>query len=130
MRELLARVKALLRRRELLAAELAREPAEAPDERLVAGDLEIDVRGHLVLRDGCPVALTPREFELLAFLVRNRGHVFSSEQLLTHVWGYDYVADPRTVPVHIHGLREKLEDDAARPGRIETVRGVGYRFIG
>jgi DNA-binding response OmpR family regulator len=130
MRELMARVKALLRRRELLAAELSREPVEPRDDRLEAGDLEIDVPGHQVRRGGCPVALTPREFDLLVFLVRNRGHIFSAEQLLERVWGYDYVADPRTVAVHIHGLREKLEDVASRPRRIETVRGVGYRFVG
>jgi DNA-binding response OmpR family regulator len=129
MRELLARVKALLRRRELLTAELSREPTEPNDEHLTAGDLRIDVPAHQVRLAGEPVALTPREFDLLTFLVRNRGHVFSAEQLLERVWGYDFPADPRTVPVHIRGLREKLETDPSHPERIETVRGVGYRFV-
>lgn len=128
MRELLARVKALLRRRDLLAAEIARREAPATQDRLVAGDLEIDLPAHRVTNAGRPVLLTPKEFDLLVFLVRNRGHVFSSERLLDQVWGYEYTADPRTVPVHIRGLREKLEDDPSRPRRIETVRGVGYRF--
>jgi DNA-binding response OmpR family regulator len=130
MRELLARIKALLRRRDLLAAEIARREAPVKQERLVAGDLEIDLPAHRVTNGGTPVSLTPKEFDLLVFLVRNRGHVFSAERLLDQVWGYEYAADPRTVPVHIRGLREKLEEDPSRPRHIETVRGVGYRFAG
>ncbi len=128
MRELLARVKALLRRRELLAAELDRRSAVPIDEPLVAGDLEIDVAGHRVLKAGAPVALTPKEFDLLTFLVRHRGRVFSAEQLLEQVWGYDHTGDARTVAVHVRSLREKLEEEPSRPRRIETVRGVGYRY--
>lgn len=130
MRELLARVKALLRRRDLLLEELAQRSAEAARERLVAGDLEIDPAAHRVLKGGVPVALTPKEFDLLVFLVRHRGQVFSAERLLEQVWGYDSAVDTGTVPVHIRGLREKLEDEPSRPRRIETVRGVGYRFTG
>jgi DNA-binding response OmpR family regulator len=130
MRELLARVKALLRRRHLLLEELAQRTADGPRERLVAGDLEIDPAAHQVLRGGVPVALTPKEFDLLVFLVRHRGQVFSAERLLEQVWGYDSTAGTSTVPVHIRGLREKLEDDPSQPRRIETVRGVGYRFVG
>ncbi len=130
MRELLARVKALLRRRDLLLEELAQRTAEATRERLVAGDLEIDPAAHRVLKGGVPVALTPKEFDLLVFLVRHRGQVFSAERLLEQVWGYDSAADTGTVPVHIRSLREKLEDEPSRPRRIETVRGVGYRFTG
>ncbi len=130
MRELLARVKALLRRRELLAAELRQEGATAAGQRLEAGDLEIDVARHRVSRAGAPVNLTPREFDLLAFLVRHPGHVFSAERLLETVWGYERAVDARTVPVHIRSLREKLEEQPSQPRRIETVRGVGYRFVG
>jgi DNA-binding response OmpR family regulator len=129
MRELLARVKALLRRRHLLMAELDRHPT-TKSERLVAGDLEIDVAGHRVTKAGAPLSLTPKEFDLLAFLVRHRGQVFSAERLLEQVWGYERAYDPRTVPVHIRSLREKLEEEPSRPRLIETVRGVGYRFIG
>ncbi len=129
MRELLARVKALLRRRELLQAELDKAGTAAVAERLVAGDLEIDVP-YRVVRGGTPVSLTPKEFDLLAFLVRNRGHVFSAERLLEQVWGYDRAIDARTVPVHIRSLREKLEEEPSKPARIETVRGVGYRYAG
>ncbi len=129
MRELLARVKALLRRRDLILAELQARAA-AGAERLVAGDLEVDLARHTVTRAGVPVNLTPKEFDLLAFLVRNRGRVFSAERLLGEVWGYANPVDPRTVAVHIRSLREKLEDDPSRPVLIETVRGVGYRFAG
>jgi DNA-binding response OmpR family regulator len=129
MRELLARVKALLRRRDLLRAELDRQPS-ATGERLTAGDLEIDIAGHRVVKGGVPVSLTPKEFDLLAFLVRHRGQVFSALRLLEQVWGYERAYDARTVPVHIRSLREKLEEEPSRPRRIETVRGVGYRFIG
>jgi len=129
MRELLARVKALLRRRDLLRAELDRQPAMT-GERLAAGDLEIDIAGHRVAKSGTPVSLTPKEFDLLAFLVRHRGQVFSAMRLLEQVWGYERAYDARTVPVHIRSLREKLEEEPSRPRRIETVRGVGYRFIG
>ena len=129
MRELLARVKALLRRRDLLAAELGQRQA-AQGERLESGDLVLDVPQHRALKAGAPLVLTPREFELLAFLMRHRGQVFSAERLLEQVWGYSRAIDARTVPVHVRNLREKLEDDPSQPRRIETVRGVGYRFAG
>lgn len=128
MRELVARVKALLRRRDLLAAELARQTLPSVEERLVANDLEIDVAGHRVTKAGVPVPLTPKEFDLLAFLIRHRGHVFSAARLIEYVWGYEYTGDTRTVPVHIRSLREKIEEQPSRPRRVETVRGVGYRF--
>ncbi|WP_038040564.1 response regulator transcription factor [Thermorudis peleae] len=125
MRELVARVKALLRRREMLAAEL--RPTEGEAERIVFGPLVIDVAARRVWRDGQEVALKPREFDLLAYLVRHRGRVCSAEQLLRAVWGYHGYGDTRTLAVHIHGLREKLEADPRHPQLIETVRGVGYR---
>jgi DNA-binding response OmpR family regulator len=130
MRELVARVKALLRRRDLLAAELSRESGSVAHQRLLADDLDIDITGHRVTRNMQEVALTPKEFDLLAFLVRHRGQVFSAERLVEAVWTDDYQPDPRTIPVHIRSLRQKLEDDPSRPRRIETVRGVGYRFAG
>jgi len=126
MRELLARVKALLRRRDLLAAELSREATST--DRLIAGDVSIDLGQHRVTKNGEMVALTPKEFDLLAFLVRHRGHVFPADRLLEQVWGYDRSTDTGTVPVHIRSLRQKLEEDPSQPTRIETVRGVGYRF--
>jgi len=126
MRELVARVKALLRRREMLAAEL--RPTEAGAERIVFGPLVIDVAARRVWRDGQEVALKPREFDLLVYLVRHRGRVCSAEQLLRAVWGYHGYGDTRTLAVHIHGLREKLEPDPRHPQLIETVRGVGYRL--
>jgi DNA-binding response OmpR family regulator len=127
-RELVARLKAMLRRRELLRQELAEGPPNA--ESLASDDLHVDVRGHRAQLGGRPVALKPKEFDLLTFLMRHRGQVFSAEQLLERVWGYADTSDPRTVPVHIRTLREKLEADPSRPTRIETVRGVGYRFVG
>jgi DNA-binding response OmpR family regulator len=126
-RELLARVKAMLRRRELIRRELSAAPAGT--ERLVSEDLELDVAAHRVTLGDRTVALKPREFELLTFLMRNRGHLFSAEQLLEQVWGYIDTSDPRTVPVHIRSLREKIEEHPSQPRRIETVRGVGYRFV-
>lgn len=126
-RELLARVKAMLRRRELLRRELS--AATPATERLVSQDLDVDVAAHRVMLGDREVALKPREFELLTFLMRNRGHLFSAEQLLEQVWGYIDTSDPRTVPVHIRSLREKLEENPSQPRRIETVRGVGYRFV-
>ena len=126
-RELLARVKAMLRRREMLRQELAQRPPG--EETLTSDDLEVDVRGHRVALAGRPLALKPKEFDLLTFLLRHRGHVFSAEQLLERVWGYTDTSDPRTVPVHVRTLREKLEVDPSHPRRIETVRGVGYRFV-
>jgi len=127
MRELLARVRAALRRVQITRHEVATDSDTSPD-RVVSGDLEIDASRHLVLWQGVPVPLKPKEFDLLAFLARNRGRVFSRDALLQHVWGYEYAGDTRTVDVHIRGLREKIEEDPSTPRRIETVRGVGYRF--
>ncbi|MBX6377642.1 MAG: response regulator transcription factor, partial [Clostridia bacterium] len=97
-------------------------------EVIVAGPICVDLARHEVRRHGRPVALTRKEFELLAFLVRHAGRALTREQLLDNVWGEDYFGDNRIVDVHIRHLREKLEDDAARPTIIRTVRGVGYRF--
>jgi two-component system alkaline phosphatase synthesis response regulator PhoP len=120
LRELQARVRALLRRAE------AKPPAEAPGPPVRVGQVEVDLAGRRVVREGRPVAVTTRAFELLAHLVRNRGQVLTREQLLEEVWGYDFAGETRTVDVHIHWLRRLVEVDPARPVLLETVRGVGY----
>jgi len=120
MRELLARVRALLRRAE-------RSP-QAENESITTGDLTVDVTKRLVSRAGRALALKPKEYELLAFLARNRGRAFTRDQLLNQVWGYDFAGDSRTVDVHVRWLRQKIEADPATPRHLLTVRGAGYRF--
>jgi DNA-binding response OmpR family regulator len=120
-RELLARVRAVLR--------LARGSGEARHrERLWIGPLEIDLAGRDVRLEGRSVPLTPKEFDLLVVLARNRGRVFGRETLLQQVWGYDYLGDSRTVDVHIQRLRRKLELDPHHPRYLLTVHGIGYKF--
>jgi DNA-binding response OmpR family regulator len=126
MRELMARVKAILRRRELLEQELRRATGVA--EPLTHGELTIEPSRRKISRAGREVALKPKEFDLLLFLARHPGQVLSADQLIEQVWGYDSLGDVSTVRVHIRTLREKLEDDPSRPQLIETVRGVGYRL--
>ena len=120
LRELSARIRALLRRAEPPAPDV---PATVP-----LGDLTVDLAGHRLLRDGAPVPVKPKVFELLAFLMRHPGQVFSREQLLEQVWGYDYAGETRTVDVHVHWLRSVIEHEPAAPTLIQTVRGVGYVF--
>jgi DNA-binding response OmpR family regulator len=127
MRELVARIRALLRRRELLIEELSSQSQDVGGVLTAAGELTIDVAGHRVTRHGEPIALTPKEFALLETLVRHRGQVLSPGQLLQLVWGYTD-SDTRTVAVHIRSLRGKVEDDPSNPQLIETVRGLGYRY--
>ena len=124
MRELMARVKAILRRADLDRA--AQQPVAA--ERIEADGLVVQPGRRRVEVDGAPVTLKPREFDLLAFLASHPGQVFSRAQLLTHVWGYDFAGDTRTVDVHVRSLRTKLGDRAEDSRWIETVWGVGYRF--
>ena len=130
MRELLARVKALLRRVRLDREEAAAGENGVSPELLAFGDLKVDVTRCEVLRGGVPLHLKPKEYELLVFLARNRGIVLSRDLILERVWGWDYVGGSRTVDVHVRWLREKIELDPANPSRIVTVRGVGYRFEG
>ena len=92
------------------------------------GGVQVDLAGHRVLRDGVQLPVRPKAFDLLAFLLRQPGQAFTRDQLLQQVWGYDYAGDTRTVDVHVRWLREKLEEDAANPKLIQTVRGVGYVF--
>jgi two-component system, OmpR family, response regulator len=119
MRELLARVRALLRR----------ETRAAPEGVVLGFDsVSIDPGRHTVTRDGAPLELTPKEFDLLAFLAKHPGLVFSREQLLERVWGYDYAGGTRTVDVHMRWLRQKLEQDPENPRYLLTVRGTGYKL--
>jgi DNA-binding response OmpR family regulator len=126
MRELLARVRALLRRG--APGPGPSEPAPAP--RVTSGDLVLDRQRREVRRGGQLVRLKPKEFDLLLFFTEHPGRVFSREQILDEVWGYDFFGGPRTVDVHVRWLRQKIEDDAAEPTRLRTVRGSGYLFEG
>ncbi|MEO8954587.1 MAG: response regulator [Ktedonobacteraceae bacterium] len=134
-RELLARVRALLRRSDYVPTnEAERNEQDSNNEvprasrELVAGPLRIDLAGRRVNCRGQELELQPKQFELLTYFVRNRGTVLTRDQLLHNVWGYDYVGDTRTVDVHVRWLREKIEEDPANPHLIQTVRGVGYCF--
>lgn len=118
--EFLARVRAALRR--------GRSPS--PVTELSAADLRLDLVARRAFLGDVEIQLAPREFELLATLMRNSGAVLSRDLLLARVWGDDYPGDSRTVDVHIRWLRQKIEGDASTPERIVTVRGVGYRFEG
>jgi DNA-binding response OmpR family regulator len=130
MRELLARVKALLRRVRLIREEVAGEKGLPDSEQLAFDDLVIDLdRREVVIRDEA-LRLKPKEFELLAFLARHPGIALSRDLLLERVWGWDYGGGSRTVDVHVRWLREKVEADPAKPERIVTVRGIGYCFEG
>ncbi len=124
-RELLARVKANLRRQALPVAENGEGDRQ---ERLISGDLVIDLQMVQVFRSELEIPLTHREFELLLYMARHPGVVYSREQLLQDVWGYDYFGDERTVDVTIRRLREKLEEDPSNPVFILTRRGAGYFF--
>ncbi|HXG42086.1 MAG TPA: response regulator transcription factor [Dehalococcoidia bacterium] len=121
MRELLARVRALLRRAQGL---------QHQGDTIVSGDLRLDLRRREAYRGDAPLPLKPKEFDLLAFFMRHRGRAFSREELLDQVWGYEYAGDTRTVDVHVRWLREKIEETPGKPTRIITVRGLGYRFEG
>ena len=123
LRELTARIRALFRRSEQTATTTASGPSIVD-----LGGVQVDLAGHRLLRDGETIPIKPKAFELLAFLLRNPGQAFTRDQLLEHVWGYDYAGETRTVDVHVHWLRSTLEDDASAPKYIHTVRGVGYVF--
>lgn len=117
--ELLARLRAVLRR-----------GRHAPTTKLQSGDLTLDLVGHRAFLREQPLNLAPKEFDLLAELIQHKGAVLTRDLLLQRVWGFDFAGDTRTVDVHIRWLREKIEDDPANPQRIQTVRGIGYRFEG
>ncbi len=123
LRELQARIRALLRR-----IESPPGAAATAFQNLELGSVKVDLAGHRLLRDGQPLPVKPKAFELLAFLLRHPGQVFSREQLLDRVWGYEYAGETRTVDVHIHWLRQQVEEDPGQPRYLQTVRGVGYVF--
>ena len=119
-RELVARIRAVLRRR---------GDVEAPaDSALEAGPVRMDVERHVVSVDGEPVALPLKEFDLLELLMRNAGRVLTRVQLIDRVWGSDYVGDTKTLDVHVKRLRAKIEPDPANPKYLVTVRGLGYKL--
>jgi two-component system, OmpR family, response regulator VicR len=123
MRELVARIKANIRRTDLLTS-----LQDAPANIQEFGNLEIDMNRYEVRKDEVALELTLREFELLKYLAERENRVFSREQLLEEVWGYEYYGDIRTVDVTVRRLREKLEDDSSEPKYIMTKRGIGYYF--
>jgi DNA-binding response OmpR family regulator len=125
MRELLARVGAMLRRRKMT------EMPPGPEGAILrVGDIKVDIARHKASKGAMMLELTPKEFDLLAFLATNRGFVFSRDQLLEKVWGYDFAGDTRTVDVHIRWLRQKIEADPNNPRHLVTVRGTGYKLEG
>ena len=124
-RELLARVRAVLRRRQP-AAGVEEDPLE---DMLVAGPVHMDVERHVVTVRGETVALPLKEFDLLEFLLRNAGRVLTRGQLIDRVWGSDYVGDTKTLDVHVKRIRSKVEVDPGAPELLLTVRGLGYKFV-
>jgi two-component system response regulator RegX3 len=119
-RELLARIKAVLRR--------GQEPEDLMPATLESGPVRMDVERHVVTVNGAHIALPLKEFELLEMLLRNSGRVLTRVQLIDRVWGSDYVGDTKTLDVHVKRLRSKVEPDPANPQFIVTVRGLGYKF--
>ncbi|MEG2377105.1 MAG: response regulator [Clostridia bacterium] len=126
MRELTARVKANIRRREY---DVSPNSATSDEGRMSFGDLVIDTSSIAVTKAGKYIELTPREFDLLRFLASHVNHVFSREELLGQVWNYEYLGDLRTVDVTVRRLREKIEKNPAEPEFIVTRRGAGYMFV-
>jgi two-component system OmpR family response regulator len=122
VRELLARVRAMLRRVEM-------EHEESVPDVVDAAGLHLDMRGREAVKDGRELSLKPKEFDLVAFLARHPRQVFSREQLLDEVWGFEFAGMSRTVDVHVRWLRQKIEDDPGRPAHLLTVRGSGYKFV-
>jgi len=132
MRELLARVKAQLRRTRMLREEMEKAGGTSapPHETLTFDNLVINLTRREVILDGQPLQLKPKEYELLLFFAEHKSQMLSREFILERVWGWDFIGDSRTVDVHVRWLRQKIELDAANPARIVTVRGGGYRFEG
>jgi DNA-binding response OmpR family regulator len=131
MRELMARVKAQLRRTRLLKDELGKQTASAtPHSKLTFENLVINLTRREVTLYDDPIKLKPKEYDLLEFFGEHKGQMLSREFILERVWGWDFIGDSRTVDVHVRWLRQKIEEDASKPTRIITVRGGGYRFEG
>ncbi|WAA10173.1 response regulator transcription factor [Fervidibacillus albus] len=125
-REVVARVKAILRRTKNLQDSSI--PNERGDGKIQLGELTIFPEHYEVYLNGNQLEFTPKEFELLIYLVKNKGRVLTRDQLLNAVWNYDFVGDTRIVDVHISHLREKIEKDTRKPKYIKTIRGIGYKF--
>jgi DNA-binding response OmpR family regulator len=130
MRELMARVKAQLRRARFMREELDQSIEVSKQQTLQFGDLVINLTRREVTLTEEPLALKPQEYELLVFFAEHKGHMLSREFILERVWGWDFIGDSRTVDVHVRWLRQKIEANPAKPTRIVTVRGGGYRFEG
>jgi two-component system OmpR family response regulator len=127
IRELMARIRAMLRRSQRMEQQV--HPNEEHAASVIkVGSLEIDPAGHRVSRSGLALSLSPKEFDLLLFLVLNRGQVFSRETLVEKLWGYNHEGTDRTVDVHIRWLRRKIEDNPEKPEHLLTVHGFGYKF--
>lgn len=120
VKEVVHRVKAVLRRSNI----------KVEDEKLqhTIKDLQIDVEKHIITKNGNKIELTLKEFELLKYLIENKGKVITRDDLLNEIWGYDYYGESRTVDVHIRNLRKKIENDDKNPEIIETIRGIGYKI--
>jgi len=131
MRELLARVKALLRRVRLIREEIDTSASPTGESQsMTFGNLVLDISRREARLNNLPLSLKPKEYELLVFLAQHRGQVLTRETILERVWGWDFIGDSRTVDVHVRWLREKIEPNPSNPERIVTVRGAGYRFEG
>lgn len=131
MRELMARVKAQLRRSRLLREELGKSiDLQKKHEKLTFDNLTVNLTRREVILNSKPLALKPQEYDLLLFFAEHKGQMLSREFILERVWGWDFIGDSRTVDVHVRWLRQKIEEDASVPKRIVTVRGGGYRFEG
>ncbi|EJO5347956.1 response regulator transcription factor [Clostridium botulinum] len=117
VREMVARVKAVLRRRTTVQS-----------KSYTVGNIVVDFEKHSITKEGQKIELTLKEFELLEVLIKNKGKVMTRDFLLDSIWGYEYIGETRTVDVHIRHLRKKIEDDDKNPRYIETIRGIGYRF--
>lgn len=128
MRELMARVKAMLRRVRLIRQEV--QVVEPPSEQLKFGNLTIDLKRREANLNNKPLELKPKEYDLLLYFLEHPSRALSRDTLLEQVWGWDFSGDSRTVDVHIRWLREKIEEDPSSPKRLVTVRGAGYRFEG
>ncbi len=127
MRELVARVRAVMRRVEDTVSSESESESE-PERALQVGDVSIDPDSHVVLVRGEQVAFPLKEFDLLSLLMEHAGRVLSRDTLIDRIWGHDYVGDTKTLDVHVKRLRAKVEDDPSNPTRIVTIRGLGYKY--
>ncbi|WP_368918236.1 response regulator transcription factor [Corynebacterium striatum] len=125
-RELIARIRAVLRRGHDVSAESQEEELE--EQILEGGRVRMDVERHIVMVDGEEVSMPLKEFDLLEYLLRNAGRVLTRRQLIDRIWGADYVGDTKTLDVHVKRLRSKIEAEPSRPQHLVTVRGLGYKF--